>query len=110
MRTVRHKFQVILSFPCTTQQDFDDLLILEGALIESLRPTPHVLDGHDCTEGARTMNFFIYTDAPEAAFGIARQSTGAGTFPKLKAAFRSLGANEYEWLWPRGCTEKFRLW
>ena len=102
-----HKFQLVLQFPGSTPEDFDDLVVLEDSLIESFRRTPHVVDGHDI--GSGTMNIFIHTDDPKAAFAIATQAIYPVELPKLKAAYRSFAGDDYEWLWPQDYTEEFRL-
>lgn len=102
-----HKFQVVLQLPGSSAEDFDDLVLLEESLIEGFRRTPHVIDGHDF--GSGTMNIFIHTNDPRAAFAIAVKAIYPVELPKLKAAYRSFSADTYEWLWPEECTEEFRL-
>lgn len=101
------KYQLVLQLSGTSQQDFDVLLSLEESVVEILRNTPHEVDGHDF--GSGTMNIFIDTNDPEAAFLLAKQAINPADYPLLKAAFRSFAEDDYRLIWPENSNEEFNL-
>jgi hypothetical protein len=101
------KYQLVLQLPGETIDEFEQLLQLEDALLEMLEDQPHVVDGHDF--GSGTMNLFIDTDDPQAAFALARQIIDPVRYPALKAAFRAFDEDDYTLIWPEGSTEEFQL-
>ena len=55
------RYQLVLQFEPNTMDDFDQLVILEGKLIEELGSVATV-DGHDF--GSGEFNIFVLTDEP----------------------------------------------
>lgn len=53
------KYQLVLQFTATTQQDYEDLIRLETLLIDNL-PTTTDVDGHDF--GLGEFNIFLFTE------------------------------------------------
>ena len=102
-----YRYQLVLQLPGDSTQDLEDLVVLEESLMESFRGKPHKVDGHDF--GSGTMNVFIHTNDPVAAFVIAKQAIYPLELSKLRAAYRSLLEDEYMPIWPEGTEEDFRL-
>jgi hypothetical protein len=92
------KYQLVLQFQATTEADFDELVILEDALIENL-PTPSEVDGHDF--GSDEFNIFVLTTDPKKSYSdVERVIRQSGSRRQLKAAYRELGGNSFVILWP----------
>lgn len=102
-----HQYQLVLQLPGTSQDDFDLLISLEESLADALEDTPHDVDGHDF--GSGTMNLFIDTNDPAAAFDLAKQTINPADYPMLKAAFRSFEEDDYQLIWPENSDEEFDL-
>ena len=100
------QFQLVLQFPGQYIADFDALIELEDALIITLDDA-HLVDGHDF--GSEEMNIFILTDDPRAAFEKAYAVVAPELRSALRAAFRRLEAEEYEWLHPANAEWEFRV-
>jgi hypothetical protein len=102
-----HKYQLVLQLPGTTQSDFDLLIELEESLVEIMESAGHAVDGHDF--GSGTMNIFIDTNDPAAAFLLAKRAVNPADHPLLKAAYRSFEEDDYHLIWPENSTEEFDL-
>jgi hypothetical protein len=100
-------FQLVLQLPTTVLDGFDDMITLEDAIIEALRIHSHTVDGHDV--GSGTVNFFIHTDDPVAAFRIAIAAFAWTQRAALKAGFRRFDSNDYTTIWPADSREPFGL-
>jgi hypothetical protein len=100
-------YQLVLQLPSTTQEDFEALAELEESLANTFQGTPHELDGHDF--GSGTMNIFIDTDDPVAAFAIAKTVVNPADYPLLKAACRAFEDEDYKLLWPENSRGDFKL-
>lgn len=99
--------QVIIQFPETSFPDFDAMIGFEDMLIEVLGDR-HQVDGHDF--GSGQVNFFVFTNDPEAAFRQIRQGTGDWlAWPNVRAAARPIDGEDYESLWPVGETRPFTI-
>ena len=92
------KYQLVLQFQAESVHEFDELVVLEDLLVETL-PLDSEVDGHDF--GSREFNIFILTDQPEQAFHAAKQTIQQHRVPQnLKATYRELGQNSFVILWP----------
>jgi len=96
------KYQLILQFPASSLEDYDEMIELEEAIIGHLANLGY-LDGHDAGSGER--NIFILTDSPKAAFDRIRQMPSMrNAMPDLKVAYRELGKDGFTILHPAGLT------
>ncbi|MBK6695332.1 MAG: hypothetical protein IPG50_24440 [Myxococcales bacterium] len=103
-----HAFQLVIQFPqdCFAKQD--DLEAFAARLAASL-PRTCDLDGYDV--GSGTVNFFVYTDAPEAAHRAFRKYLGTRAVEKrLRIAYRSTKGEAFTNLWPRRDPRPFSYW
>jgi hypothetical protein len=92
------RYQVIFQFPETFFESLADLLAF-GEKLELSLPRTCDADGHDT--GAGTTNFFVYTDAPLAAFNQFRKYLGTNKVEKnLRVAYREVEGEAYVNLWP----------
>ena len=93
------RYQMVIQFPETFFETFDDMIAFEDRLIACLPKTCEV-DGHDV--GSGTINFFVETSAPLAAHRTFRRYLGTRKVEsKLRIAYRALGSETFENLWPR---------
>jgi hypothetical protein len=83
------------------------MVTLEDAIIEALSGQPHTVDGHDI--GSGTVNFFVDTDDPAAAFAIAIEAFAPTERAALKAAFRRFDSDDYTTIWPAASREPFQV-
>ena len=91
--------QLVIQFPDDFFETFDDRVAFEERLIASMPRTCEV-DGHDV--GAGTVNFFVYTSAPEAAHRAFRKYLGTRAVEKrLRIAYRATDGKTFTNLWPR---------
>lgn len=96
------KYQLVLQLPAASIKDYDAMIELEDAIIESLGGIGDV-DGHDA--GSGEMNIFVLTDQPQAAFERIKALLGTRDFmPDLKVAYRGIGTNAFVVLHPPGLT------
>ena len=100
------KYQLVLQFRATTIEDFDKLIDLEDSLIKALGRS-HDVDGHDF--GTGEMNIFVFTENPQAAFGLSKEVLRDDDLRNLKAAFRQVGTDDYQSIWPEGASEPFSV-
>lgn len=101
------RYQLVFQLPEATNKDFDLLVNLEEALINVFDGSPHEVDGHDF--GSGTMNIFIDTNDPAAAFALAKEIVDPGQNPLLKVAYRSFDEGDYTLIWPEDSSEDFNL-
>jgi hypothetical protein len=94
--------QLVFQVPDDFFDTFDDMVAFEDRLIGSMSRNARV-DGHDI--GSGTINFFVETEYPLAAFNAFRKYLGTNKIErKLRVAFRPLEDHPVgEWieLWPR---------
>lgn len=100
------KYQLVLQFAVSESTDFDELIDLESQLIVALAGR-HVADGHDF--GSGEMNIFVYTDDPQGAFHLIKPIISATLGRTLKAAFRALSEDNYQWIYPEGSQGEFTV-
>lgn len=94
------KYQLVLQWPAASIKDYDDMVWVEGALIEGLGEIAEV-DGHDA--GSGTVNIFLVTDEPQRAFAEVKRVLGSRDFMvDLKAAYRERRGAVYHTVWPPG--------
>jgi hypothetical protein len=92
------RYQVIFQFPETFFESLADLLSF-GEKLELSLPRTCDVDGYDT--GSGTTNFFVYTNAPLAAFNQFRKHMGTNKVEKhLRVAYREVEGEAYVNLWP----------
>lgn len=102
------KYQLVLQFPHDFFARHEDVVAFEARLAGCLPKTCEV-DGFDV--GSGTVNFFVYTDAPEAAHRTFRKYLGTRALEKrLRIAYRSVRGETFTNLWPRRDPRPFRYW
>jgi hypothetical protein len=67
--------------------------------LTSYLPKSHVVDGFD--KGSGTVNFFIETNFPVAAYKIVRRISTRATERRMRIAYRSMRGSTFTNLWPR---------
>jgi hypothetical protein len=100
------KYQLVLQFPLSESSDFDALIEFETRLTFELG-SEHVVDGHDL--GSSEMNVFIHTDSPEIAFEKATLILGEHLSATIKAAYRAMDSDQYQWIHPANHEGEFRI-
>lgn len=101
------KYQLALQFPANSIADYDEMVALEGELIEQLGSTAEV-DGHDC--GSGEMNIFIHTHDPKNTFEMIRLVVAKRKLiENIVAAYREGTGDDYTVIWPIGFTKQFRI-
>lgn len=92
------QYQVVLQIPQNSIRDFDKMTAIEDDLRAVLEPQ-HEVDGNDW--GSGTINYFILTDDFSQIIEPAKTVFGKyDLITVLKAAYRSLDADDYIALWP----------
>lgn len=92
------RYQLILQWPVSGIDEYDNMISVEDALIDALGDLA-LVDGHDA--GSGEVNIFILTDNPKLAFQMAAKVLGSkGILNDAKAAFRECNGSTYEILWP----------
>lgn len=107
-REAQRKFQLVIQFPQDFFPTFDEMIAFEDRLIACMPKTCDV-DGHDI--GSGTINFFVYTDAPEAAHRTFRKYLGTNAVERrLRIAYRTVKGETFTNLWPRRDPRPFEYW
>lgn len=92
------RYQLIFQFPDTFFETHNDLVAFEDKMI-ALMPRTCDVDGHDI--GSGTINFFVLTDSPLAAFKHFRKYLGRNKVMKnLRVSYREADGEAYINLWP----------
>jgi hypothetical protein len=100
------KNQIVFQLPEDFFASFDDLIKFEDNFIAAL-PKTHDFDGHDI--GSGTINFFIYTDSPEAVMRVFRKYLGTNKVEKkLRVAYRPTKGKTFTNVWPKRDTREFK--
>ena len=101
-------YQLVIQFPLTdaSADDFDKLLVIENELDLTLRDT-HQVDGHDI--GSGEMNIFIFTNNPNEAFELAKNTLSEKDLNKIMVAFRDINSDKYSVIWPENYNGDFRI-
>ncbi len=101
------RYQLVLQFRGDSLADYDQMVALEGCLIEDLGHSAKV-DGHDC--GSGETNIFIFTSDPAATFWRVRQTLQReGQLESVTAAHRPVDGERYTVIWPEGSRQEFRI-
>jgi hypothetical protein len=97
---VPEDYQLVIQLAQSDLRGFDDLVEIEEALIHALG-VDHEVDGHDV--GAGTVNFFVETHDPLAAWKVARSVLETRrVVDKTRVAYRKCDAEVYTMIWPQG--------
>ncbi len=92
------RYQVVFQFPETFFKSLDEVRAFEDKLIGSM-PRTCTVDGYDI--GSGTVNFFVFTDSPLAAFAQFRKYLGTNPVEKnLRVSYRETNGDQYTNLWP----------
>ena len=101
-RTTPGPTQLVFQLPETFFAEFDDMIAFEDQLIGSMSRNA-LVDGYDV--GSGTINFFVYTAFPVAAFRAFRKYMGTNAVErKLRVAHRPMRdhpVGEWTELWPK---------
>ncbi|MFZ0132329.1 MAG: hypothetical protein WAK95_07290 [Desulfobacterales bacterium] len=100
------QYQLVLQFQGRDFDDFEELVHLEDTLIAHLEER-HLVQGHDF--GDDTMNIYIQTDDPEAAFVKIKETLHHSLLDKAKAAWRRAGATDFTVIWPEKNDGRFEV-
>lgn len=94
------KFQIVLQWPASSVDDFDQVVAIEDLLIERLSGQCEV-EGHDF--GMEEANICVDTDDPLRAFEQIRAIlSGHRLWPHARRGYRQVDGTEYKVLWPQG--------
>ena len=100
------KFQLVLQFPVTENFDFDALIELETKLTFELG-SEHDVGGHEF--GSEDMNIFIHTNSPNDALEKVIVLLSDQFASTLKAAYRTVGSDQFTWLHPAVNEKEFHV-
>jgi hypothetical protein len=93
------RYQLVLQWPASSIDDYDTIMEIEGALVETLTAGSE-LDGHDA--GSGEINIFIRTDEPNRIFEEVKSVLGRReVWFDIRVAYRDLEATKYMVLWPK---------
>ncbi len=102
------RYQVVIQFPDNYFESWDEMVKFEDRLINCM-PRTCAVDGHDA--GSGTINFFIYTSYPNAAFLAFRKYLGINkVMKKIRVAFRDENKEDFTNLWPKRDQRPFGYW
>jgi hypothetical protein len=96
----------VLQFAPWDSARFDDLIALEEKLIDAVG-TRATVDGHDA--GSGEANIFVLTDHPAEVLRDCLPVVQHSAFPIFAAGYRSLDADSYQRVWPRGDRSPFTV-
>ncbi|MFM7187930.1 MAG: SMI1/KNR4 family protein [Armatimonadota bacterium] len=98
-------YQVIIQFPSTFFVD-DAAIEAFGERIAESMPRTHEYDGHDA--GSGTVNYFLYSNTPNAILTNFRKYLGTNKVEKkVRIAYRSIDNDIWTNLWPKRDTRPF---
>jgi hypothetical protein len=104
-----YEYQLVLQLPedCTlTGLDFEDEIAEAIGNAGFDQSKPHMVDGN--SYGAGTIEFFIHTSDPHAAFELAKPLLASASLLGLvTAGFRKFTEDDYEVIWPAGYSGTF---
>jgi len=96
---VAKRYQLVIQFPEDFFPSHKELVAFE-ALLTATMPRTCEVDGHDI--GSGTVNFFVHTTAPEAAYRTFRSRIATRAIEKrLRIAYRLESGSKFTNLWPR---------
>lgn len=91
-------YLLIFQFPEVFFESLDELFAFETRIIDSI-PRICKVDGHDI--GSGTINIYVFTGAPLAAFKQFRKYLGTKKIEKnLRVSYRETNGDSYVNLWP----------
>jgi hypothetical protein len=97
------KYQLVLQWPGSSLEDYDEMIAMENKLIENLSEGSEI-DGHDA--GSGEVNIFILTDDPELTLSEAKAILGnSDCWLSVRAAYREITKDHYTILWPEDLTD-----
>jgi hypothetical protein len=97
------KYRIILQWPGSSIEDYDDLIQIEYSLSKILSDGSYV-DGHDV--GSDEVNIFIDCDDPHQTFGEVKAALKSrDEWSNVRIAYRSMEASKYTVLWPSNLHE-----
>jgi hypothetical protein len=91
-------FQLVVQLAGDYFKSHDDLVAFEDRL-RSYLPNTCDVDGHDV--GSGTVNFFIETDFPVAAFETVHRISTRASLRRMRIAYRSMRGDTFTNMWPR---------
>jgi hypothetical protein len=95
----KQQFQMVIQFPSDFFESISAIHGFEERLMQCMPRTCNV-DGHDV--GSGTVNFFVDTTAPLAAFRTFRKYLGTNAVERrLRIAYRLSEGEDFTNLWPR---------
>ncbi len=104
-----YEYQLVLQLPddCPLASlDFEDDIAEAIGNPGDDQSKPHMVDGN--SYGAGTIAFFIHTNDPHSAFGLAKPLLASnGLLGLVTAAFRKLTDDGYGVIWPVGYSGTF---
>lgn len=104
-----HEFQLVLQLPenCPLESlDFEDAIADALGNPRDDSTFPHQVDGN--SYGAGTIEFFIYTQDPEAAFALCKPLLASqGLLVMVTAAWCRFTDHQYQVIWPVGFAGEF---
>jgi len=98
------KYQLVLQFALSGDFDFDAFVAFETRLGFEL-DSEHIVEGH--AFGADEVSISVFTDDPEQAFEEIFAILSPRLAATLKAAFRSVDAGEFRWVYPADSEGEF---
>jgi len=100
-----HQYQIVLQFPESFFADTAAILVFEEKLSSSM-PRTQSYDGYD--SGSGTINFFIYSNTPNAVLANFRKYLGTNKVEKkVRITYRDVTAETFTNLWPKRDTRAF---
>jgi hypothetical protein len=94
-----HQYQIVIQFPESFFVDTTAILAFEEKLSSSM-PRTQSYDGYDA--GSGTVNFFIYSNTPNAVLANFRKYLGTNKVEKkVRIAYRDVTADTFTNLWPK---------
>ena len=104
MASETKKYQLVLQFPLSEDFDFDAFVAFETRLGFEL-DSEHIVEGHEF--GSDEVRISIFTDNPEPVFEDIFAILSPRLAATLKAAFRSMDAGEFRWVYPADSEGEF---
>jgi hypothetical protein len=94
------EYQLVLQWPGSSLDDYDEMIALEERLDRGLTGDGFI-DGHD--EGEAETNIFILTENPRDTFTEVKELIGDHPrWKDVRIAYRELDGEKYTVLWPKG--------
>jgi hypothetical protein len=93
------RYQLVVQFAGDYFATHAAMVAFEDNLIARLPARTCEVDGHD--SGAGTMNFFVYTAFPVAAYQVIYRGTTRAMQRRMRIAYRAANGTKFTNLWPR---------